>query len=76
MPVHDPLPEADPFDLIRRLGVEVIESRTLKPPGVLYREHSIALVRTGQDRPALECLADQMLAALASPVPGGLHRAN
>lgn len=61
--------EAGPFDLIQRFGIEVIESETLVPPGVLFREYGIALVRRSLDRAGRLDLADQILAALASEVP-------
>lgn len=72
--VPDGTDDDNPFGLVERMGLEVLESRTLAPPVVLYRAHSIALIRhdlTAGDR---EAAADLLLAALACPVPAADRR--
>lgn len=66
----------DPFDLVRRLGIEVLESETLRASGVFYREHGLAVIRTGLDHYCRHALADQILAALAAPAPSRPDPAN
>lgn len=61
------------FDLVRRLGIRVVQVDEDLPLPVLYsREHSLAFVSSGLDRQGEEDAADWLLSAACSPAP--VHR--
>ena len=74
MPVNDPLPEDDPFDLVRRFGIQVVEVARLRDPVVYIDEHEIALIRAGLPAACLEYVASVLLSAALSPSARSGHQ--
>jgi len=64
----------DPFSLVRRFGVKVLEVADLRDPVVLVREHGVALIRAGLPAEVRQAAADLLLSAALDPSPASRLR--